>query len=255
MKRIAVISAYTFIEAIRNRIVWLTLALVLAAFTLSEFLAGIAITESQAFRSALFGALLRITSVLMLSFFVVSTAVREANDKSLHLLLSLPMPRASYILGKLGGFALLALVVAVACGVALGFYAPPSQAALWAASLWCELLLVIGFSVLCVVTFNQVTSALCAVVLFYFVSRAIVSLQLMADGPFNQVDSLGQSFIDGFVWLLRWVLPDLSKYSQSEWLVYHTGDWSVMTGIALSTMVYLAVLVSAALFDLYRRNL
>ncbi|MCH9670290.1 MAG: ABC transporter permease [Gammaproteobacteria bacterium] len=251
---IITIATYTFIEAVRNRMLWLVLALFVCAFTFAEFIASVAITESQAFSIALLSAFLRICMVLMIAFFVVSTVLREFHDKGFQLILSLPIPRSSYLLGKCAGFSVLALLIAVGCGAVVSVYVPFGQAAIWTISLWFELLIVVGFCLLCLLTFNQVTGALCAVVLFYFVSRSIETLVLMTDGPFSQSPTVGQTFIDGFVRLLSFVLPNLDAYSRTEWLVYHTGEWSALVNLAVGAAVYLALLLGAAMFDLYRKN-
>ncbi len=92
---VAVIAAYTLLEGMRNRLAWLVLGIIVAVFGLSEFIAEVAITETVEFQSAFLGATLRGFSVFMVSLFVITSMVRELNDKGLDLVLSLPIPRAS----------------------------------------------------------------------------------------------------------------------------------------------------------------
>ena len=66
---------------------------------LAEFVGALAITESVAFKSGLLGALLRLAAVFLLSLFVITSMVRELNDKQLELVLALPIARVSYFLG------------------------------------------------------------------------------------------------------------------------------------------------------------
>ena len=54
---------------------------------------------------------------------------------------------------------------------------------------------------------------------------------------------------------MAFLLPDFARFTSSEWLVYHTGGWQEVAPIAAQTLVYLALLAGAALFDLYRKNL
>jgi hypothetical protein len=51
------------------------------------------------------------------------------------------------------------------------------------------------------------------------------------------------------------LLPNLERFTQSEWLVYHTGNLGNLTEIVLQTVIYVILLVTMSLFDLYRKNL
>ena len=90
---------------------------------------------------------------------------------------------------------------------------------------------------------------------FYLLSRSIEAMQLMARNPIIDSDSLSQRIIEGFVDSVAFLLPDLARFTSSDWLVYHTGSWQQMAPIATQSVIYLTLLAGAALFDLYRKNL
>ncbi|MDX1528940.1 MAG: ABC transporter permease [Gammaproteobacteria bacterium] len=249
------IAFYTLLEALRNRLLWLVLGVLLLAFGLAEFLGDVAITESRQFQSGFMGALLRAFSVFILSLFVITSIVREFNDKGLELVLSFPIPRSSYYLGKLFGFSGLALIVAAASGLCLTVYAPPFQALLWALSLAMELLIVTAVSLLCLLTFTHVTVALSAVMAFYLLSRSMTAIQLMGHFPVITSDSLAQDVIVAFLDALAFLLPELDSFTSSEWLVYHTAGWSDLLPVAGQTIIYVGLVSGAALFDLYRKSI
>ena len=249
------IGRYTVVEALRNRLLWLVAVVVLIAFALAGFMAQVALTEVVALQSGVLGAMLRVSAVFLVSLFVVTSIVREFQDKVFELVLSLPIARAVYFLGKLLGFCAVAVVVAAVYGLCLLVYVPPLQAGLWAISLGCELVIVTALSLLCLFTFNQVTVALSAVFAFYVLSRTIGALQLMAHGPLAAGHSLEQRVIEGFVGAVAFLLPELDRFTSSEWLVYHSGSWVDLLPILGQTGVYLLLLCAAALFDLYRKNL
>ena len=238
--KIATIAFYTFLEATRNRLIWLVVAFVVIGFGLSQFISEIAITESAAFQSSVLAAMLRFCSVFTIALFVITSLVREFDDKGLELVLSLPIPRYHYFLGKLLGFSVLAVLTAVFCGLVLLTNAPPDQVLLWVFSLSCELLIITALSLLCLFTFSQVTLALSAVMAFYLLARSIEAIQLIAE-----------HFIDAMAFLL----PDFARFTNSAWLVYHTGGWQDVAPIAWQSLIYLLLLGGAALFDLYRKNL
>ena len=253
--KIATIAFYTFLEATRNRLIWLVVAFVVIGFGLSEFISEIAITESAAFQSSVLAAMLRFCSVFTIALFVITSLVREFDDKGLELVLSLPIPRYHYFLGKLLGFSVLALLTAVFCGLVLLLNAPPGQVLLWVFSLSCELLIITALSLLCLFTFNQVTLALSAVMAFYLLARSIDAIQLIAEHPIVRSHAWSQRVIEHFIDAMAFVLPDFARFTSSAWLVYHTGGWQDVAPIAGQSLIYLLLLGGAALFDLYRKNL
>jgi len=249
------IAWYTFFEAIRNRLLWLVLAFMVAAFTFAEFLGEVAVTESLQFQSGFLGAVLRVVAVFIVSLFIITSMVREFSDKGLELVLSLPIPRSSYFLGKLFGFAWLAGLVALACCACLMVYAPVFQVVLWGISLAMELLIVAALSIVCVFTFTHVTSALSVVMAFYVVARSIAAIQLMATGPLVASTELSQQLIEKFIDGLAFLLPELHRFTPSSWLIHYDGEWAQLAPLAGQSAIYVVLLSAVALFDLYRKNL
>lgn len=248
------IAFYTLLEALRNRLMWLVVLVALVGIGISGFLGEIAITESRQVQVALLAAFLRFSAVFLLATFVVTSMVRELNDKGLELVLALPLPRAGYLLGKLTGFAALALVPALLFGLLTLFFSPPAQVAIWTISLLGELWIVAAFSLLCVLTFNQSMTGLSAVMAFYLLSRSIAAIQLIGKGPLSE-NSLSQKVINFVIDAIATLLPRLDDFARTEWLVYHNGTWATLPPLLAQTAIYLALLAGAALFDLYRKNL
>jgi len=247
------IARYTVLEALRNRLVWLLLLIVLAAVGISGFLGAVALTESRQVQAALLAAGLRFAAVFLMVVFVVTSMLREANDKGVELLLALALPRAAYLLGKLCGFAALALLPALLFGALCLFFAPWDQCLLWGVSLVCELWIAAAFSLMCVLSFNQPLPALAATFGFYLLARAIGSLQLIAHGPFNS-HAASQRLIGAALDVIAAVLPRLDQFTRTDWLVYHGGDAAALAGIAVQTVLCVALLTAVALFDLYRKR-
>lgn len=249
------IAGFTVLEAIKSRIIWLLIAGLISLFSLTEFIGYVTITESLPFKSALLGASLRILAVMVMALFVTTSMLRELNDKGLELVLSLPVPRAVYYLGKLLGFVVVALGVAMIVGLGLVLYVPTAPLTIWSVSLACELIIVVAFGLLSLVSFNQMTSAMSAVLVFYLLARSVNAVRLMGTGPLVDPDSQAQAIIRQVIDILAYVLPSLDRYTLSEWLVYHGVDWMALAFIAGQTLIYTALLSLAGLFDLYRRNL
>jgi hypothetical protein len=68
---IVTIAAFTFLEALRNRLIWLVLVVCVIAFALTEFVGEIAITEGIQIKAGVLASTLRLFAV----FVTASTAV------------------------------------------------------------------------------------------------------------------------------------------------------------------------------------
>src|SRR5438093_5474466 len=167
MPIVASLARATLLEAVRNRLLWLAVVVVVIAFGLAQFLNQVAITESREIQTALLAAALRVAAVFMVAVFVITSMVRESSDKVTELLLSLPAPRSVYFFGKFAGYAMLVSILAVLSALPLVPFANLQGLALWTVSLVCELLIVTVWSLFCVLFFVQVVLAFAVVVLYY----------------------------------------------------------------------------------------
>jgi ABC-type transport system involved in multi-copper enzyme maturation permease subunit len=255
MRYLLPIASFIFLEAVRSRLFAFVLLVLLLGITLVEFIGGIAITESTAIKTGVLAALLRLFAVFIVALFVTASMAREFNDKGLEQTLSLPMPRASYYFGKLLGFLAVALLISTMIGLSLCLYAPIPQVLLWTISLTCELFIVAAFSLVCAFSFSQIPVTLSAVAGFYLLARSINAIQLMGHGPLIDPFSLSQKLMGGLVDGIAYLLPSLHVFTQADWLMYGSGQWSLLLSIAGQSLVYLALLAGVGLFDLYRKNL
>lgn len=255
MTELLAIARFTALEAMRGRIAWLFAGAAVAGCTFALLAGEIALTETRGFRAGLLGAWLRTCAVLTVGVFVISSMVREFDDKGVELVLSMPVPRWAYCAGKLAGFASVPVVAALVCGLALAWCAPHLQIAIWAVSLCLELLVVTAASLLCVLTFRQVTWALAAVMGFYVLSRAMTALRLMAHESQAASADISARFVREFIDGLAFVLPDLDRFTESSWLIHGDGTVADIRFAAVQAAVCLAFLGAAALFDFYRKAL
>ena len=243
----------TLLEAVRNRLLWLAAVVVVVALGLAQFLNQVAITEAREIQTALLAAPLRVAAVFMIAVFVITSMVREFNDKVIELLLSLPAPRALYFLGKFAGYAAVALIVALLSALPLVPFANPPGLALWTASLFCELLIVAAIGLFCVLSFAQVVPAFAAVGGFYLLSRSIAAMQIIAGAPLQE-PAFADRAVNVIVELIALLLPSLDRMTQTTWLLEPSPGAGVLGGVFGQTAIYLLLICSAALFDLYRRN-
>jgi Cu-processing system permease protein len=252
--KVFTIARFTIIESLRNRFLLLSFLVIAVSFALVEFIGDLAITEHRVTQVAILAAFLRMSAVVIITLFVVSSSVRELNDKTLEMILAMPVPRGSYYLGKLFGYLYIAALVSVIFAVLLLLYADPEQVVIWSISLFFELILVVALSLVMLFTFNQVPSALMGVFIIYGASRIATSIFLISKYPIIAHTSAAQKFMDGLIEVMTWLLPDLHRFTQTEWLAYNTAEWGNLLPLLGQTIIYLVFLSFIALFDFYRKN-
>ena len=248
-----IIARFTFLEAVRNRLFSLVLVGLVCMLGLTEFIGELAITETRQVQGAVTAYGLRLFTICVIGLFVVTSMVREFNDKGFEMLLSLAITRGSYYCGKFTGFTLLSLILVLAASLILLLYCPVAYVLIWSVSLVCEILIVIALSLLCLFTFNSITTAFVAVIAFYLLSRSMYVIQLISDSPILELKTFSQEFINFILDAIAYVLPDLNIFTRSEWLLYGA-DFNNILPVLIQTGIYLVLLVAAGAFDLYRKE-
>jgi ABC-type transport system involved in multi-copper enzyme maturation permease subunit len=246
------IARYTLLEAMRNRLMWLLLVALAAALAAAAFLGQVSITEANRIQASVIAAGMRFFAVFLVAAFVVTGIVRELNDKVLEFLLAKPMPRASYLLGKLLGFAGLAAVVAAVASLPLWLFGVPAGVAVWTLSLFLELMIVAGAALFCVLTLNQVVTALAAVLGFYLLARSMAAVQIISGAAASATwsDRATGWVVAG----IAAVLPAFDRMTDAAWILDGPSGAALGTTVVAQALAYVVLLGAAALFDLYRQN-
>jgi hypothetical protein len=246
---------FTLLEAWRTRLPWLFLIVLALIFAAAYFVHQLAITESARMQIAFSAAASRMAAVFVLSLYIVTSVVREFNDKGLELTLSFELRRSEYIVGRLLGFIAIGVAMALLAGVPQMIMAPLAAAVQWTTSLALELTIVAALSVFCILTFSQVMPAASFVAGFYLLSRALTAIRLISATETADDGTLSHQAITWVIEGLALVLPALDRFTQSAWLVDATPGWPAVGLCAVQAAIYTALLIAAAMFDFYRRNL
>ena len=247
------LARLVLVEARRGGLPWLALASVAAAWGLAAFLSQVALTEGRSLQLAVVAALLRACAVFLVAMQVCASVIRERNDKGLELLLSLPLTRASLLLGRLAGFTAMAAVLALALALPLLAWASPVAVALWAASLALEGTLVAAAALFFAMTLAQPVPAIAATLCLYLLARSMAAIQAIAAGPLVE-PSLASQAARFCVDAVALLLPRLDAVTRTEWLLYGAPGAGAYGAAVGAIAVYIALLAAAGLFDFYRRS-
>ena len=253
---IVTLARFTVLEAMRTRLLWLIVIALAVLFVVAGFIQQLAITESARVQIAFSAAATRLIAVFVLSLHILTSIVREFDDKGLELTLSFDVRRSDYVLGRLLGFALIALVIALIATLPhLMLTAQPAAALQWGISLALELVMMAALSLFCIVTFTRLLPAASFVGGFYLLARALSAIRLISDAPIAGGDTPSHQLMARLIDALALLVPALDRYTQSAWLVDGAAAWSLLGACAVQAALYTALLGAAAMFDFYRRNL
>lgn len=253
--QIVTLARFTVLEAWRTRLIWLYAIALALVFGTAYFAQQLAITESARVQIVFSATASRLVAVFVLSLYILTSVVREFNDKGLELTLSFDLRRADYILGRLLGFMLIALAMALLAALPQLILASLTAVLQWGCSLALELVIVAALSLFCIVTFTQLLPAASFVAGFYLLARVLWAIRLISDNPIFEDGALSHQMMTWLVDALALVLPALDRFTQSAWLVDGAAEWSAVGICAVQAMLYTALLTAAAMFDFYRRNL
>ena len=245
---------YTFREMISNRILILIVMFALLGLGLAGFITEVAVTEHKETQLAIVAAVFRFCAVFIMMVFVVSSIVREFNDKCLELYLSMPVSRTVFFVGKIAGFILCGLILSMIFSAVMLLFADLIDIALWGLSLTMELAIVATFAFFAVLSFNQqVTAAVFITFFFYLMSRLTDTIELISNSP-ALFETLGNNILEFVLWILKLVLPPMVNFTKTDWLVYGS-DYSELPGLIFTTVVYCLLIGAMAMWDFVRKNL
>lgn len=249
------IARYTLLESIRDRFLYLLVIGLLILSLLSVFIAEIAITESQESQIALLASSLRLFGVIIIVLFISSSMLRELQDKSFELILAKSISRTQYYFGKLLASLCLSFLVGIVLSLPFFLLAETSGAMLWCLSLCFELFLLSCIALLCVFTSHSITFVFLATISFYALARTITTIQLIASSPILESNSLWHQFVSSGVNMIAYLIPKFDQYTKTVWLIYAEISMQNLYYVIVQTIIFSAILITATLFDLNRKEL
>lgn len=249
----ATLARFVLLEARRGGLPWLAAGAVGVGLALAAFLSQVALTEGLQLQAAIVAAALRVCAVFLIAAQVAASTLRELHDKTLELMLSLPMSRNAQYLGRLAGFAASAFLLAALFAAPLLLWAPFGTVALWGLSLGLECTLIAAATLFFAMTLAQLVPAIAATAGLYLLGRSIAAIQAIAAGPLA-IPSVAHDVASRAVEAVALLLPRLDAVTRTEWLLYGPPAAPALVWAIGGLLVYTALVVAAGLFDFHRRN-
>lgn len=216
--RIFSIAANTFRETIRNKILYAILGFALVVIGLSYFLADLSVGELTRIIADVGLASIHIFGVVMAVFLGITLVSQEVERKTIYLILSRPVPRWEFIVGKAFGLsltlALTTLIMSVTLFLVHAGYGREMETGILVASggIYMELVMLICLASLFSTFTTPVLSAMFTLSVFLI---GHVSKDLLVFG--GRADSGAVRWLSK---ILFYALPNLEYFNWKNGVVY-----------------------------------
>src|SRR5690606_19869137 len=233
MTKLLVVAKYTFYEAVKSRllvnVLFLGAAIILSSFIASELTYGNPEKVALDIGLGLTSIVLKVISVC----YGVGIIQQEIENRSIYLVLSRPISRSEYFLGRIIGMSLLLLVNLLA----LGPFSIMSFSVLGgdidSLMIWTLFFMYLESVMLLLVV--VVLSLFCSKVVSILVSISIYIAGYVTESLLSSTTFAQEGLINSLLKLSQAVLPNFSRLNLKDLVLYETG---LSTEYTLSTTVF-----------------
>jgi len=239
------------LTALRDRL-FASLFILLAIITgLSMFLGGTSVSEQLQTAIVFAAAAGRLILVLGLTIFAAFHVQALFETREVEAILARAISRPQFVIAYWLGFVVPAMIVSGVFGLVIVFIAGwTGAAAVWAATLMAECAIVLAVTLFAGLMLERATSTVLFTMGFYALARLMgffVAIRETATSSY--FSDIIKSTLDAVVLFI----PRLDLFAQTQFLIY--ADTRVDPQFpALQTVLFLALTLSAAIFDLKRKQ-
>ncbi|MCP4218925.1 MAG: ABC transporter permease [bacterium] len=240
--RLKAIALNTFKEAVRNKVFYLLIAFGILSALSSKIVSMLTIGDEVKVLKDVGLASVSFFSVLIAVFTGINLIFKEIDKKTIYNILSKPISRSNFILGKFIGLSF-TLLVALA-SMALIFFLflflatgeAPLNVLLYFVFLYMELLILTAVSILFSSFSTPILSSIFTIAL-YLIGQVLWTFNLFKE----RLATLPEKIIAHFIYYL---LPNLDKYNIKGMVVMKE---TIDSGMVLDAITYAVVYISAVL--------
>jgi ABC-type transport system involved in multi-copper enzyme maturation permease subunit len=268
MHKIFLLAWITFKDSIRSKALYGIFFFGLALFLANILITGIFSWEIGKVAADVGLSVVSLSGLAIIFFFSIQIVANDLERKTIYLILSKPISKVQYLLGKFAGLSLIILVSSAILGAcaALSFklatmgaeaYIPAhfSWHLFWLALVFItlSLLLLQALSFLCVsVTTNSFTAFLLCLMLYFIGQNLERVVTIIQRGKMFNNNPLLLKFLDG----VTWVLPNLAAFDLKTTAAYGLPVNGTYIGwTALYGVTYIGVCLALAGLIFQRREI
>jgi len=228
MSKIFLVAWITFKDSIRNKVLYGIFALGLALFTANIIIAGMFSWELGKVAVDVGLSAVSLSGLLIIFFFSIHMVSNDFEKKTVYLVLSRPITKPEYLLGKYAGLGMIVLLSSLILGICSFFsvklavmgveaYIPTgfswSVFFLGLAFLTLSLLVLMSIAFFCITVTTHPFTAVLLCLISYFIGQNIenVTTILMKSQMFK--DNL---LLAGLLDVVSWIFPNLAAFDKGR---------------------------------------
>jgi len=249
MSRIGIVAIYTLQEVRRDRLFWGLLPLILFVIALTFFMRETSIVAGAEAFNRSYMALSALAASVFIVLLVVSSMYREIDSKAIFMVITKPIARPEYILGKFIAFSLISagiIMISFAGALILGVGPAKPLAVHYILCLFEQLVMIMA-ALAITLGLRSLPSSILGVAGFYIIGH---STKKMVD--------IGMHMASAWVPALKvfyYLFPSLSLFSaQAAVLEHGPVSWTDILFPAGYAVVYLALLFLIIVIDIRKRD-
>ncbi len=249
MNRIGIVSIYTLQEVRRDRLFWGFVPLMLFVVALTFCMRGTSIVAGAEAFNRSYIALSALAATIYIVLLVVSSMHREIDSKSIYMVITKPLARHEYILGKFMAFSLISagIIIIFFAGALVFEVGPLKPLAVHYILCFFEQIVIIMAALAITLGLRSLPSSLLGVAGFYIIGH---STKKMVD--------IGMNMVSAWVPALKifyYLFPSLSLFSaQAAVLEQGPVSWTDVLFPTGYAVVYLAILFLIIVIDIRKRD-
>ncbi len=249
------IIKYILLSGLRDKVYLSIFLALIAVFGVAIFLGNTTLVEQKQTAIVYIAGAARIVIIFGMILFVCLNISRAFENKEVEFIISKPVSREKFVLAYLTGFFITSLLILIALFIAFSALVKLNEIGtlIWFLSLFCELLIVISFALMCSLILKNSFLSILSAMAFYIVSRLMGLFVMAIDFPseFAQIKNGALPYILKF---LSVIFPRLDLFTQSSWLVYGISDFSAIWVIFLQSLIYIPLMACMAFCDVRRKD-
>ncbi len=244
--------AYIVTTALRDRLFLAFLVLTALAASMAVFIGSTAVVEKRELAVVYVATATRLILIAGLVLFVCFHVRRSFESREVELMLSRPISRTNFVFAYVISLVILSAIAVMIATVAVGAVARPAPVALaqWALSLLLECTIMVLAALFFALGLASAVASVLVCIGFYVLARMIGLLTGIAQTTPDEA-----VFLRFFGWIMEAIsvmIPRLDLFGQTAWLIYGVGGEAGFVVIALQGLVYVPLVVAAAVFDIQR---
>ncbi len=254
-KQTITLFRYQLLGIMNTRFMLLLLLVLTLAFLVGQFVAQLAIINSDMIALAVIADFLRYSLVLLLIISLSHQVSQDFELNQFHRLLAMPLSRFQYVQAQFLLLVVLTLILMLPVFLLILLLADMHVALYWSLACCLELLLVGQFTLLAIMSLEKLPLAVIFSLSVYLLSKAssLIDLILSRSSQFYNEEGSFQ-FIQFLFTVIHYVLPGASYFAQNNVFFVSLKLTDLLTTQFISVLVYSAFLQSVLLIDFYRKE-